>query len=179
MKAIILKYDEERHDYIVEDLDDDRHLVIKESQLQNLKIRLGKVREEERRAGFLADRIVGPGRQTYAARRIGIRIVTRNALPSSVISCHALSLVDISTRDEITHPHHWLGFPGSVATILSTANYRFEECESTHHLPTTARLSLYVWSLPVQEKPPDDSLEQLYWMIGKHGLGWIHFSDTC
>lgn len=43
MKAIILKYDEERHDYIVEDLDDDRHLVIKESQLQNLKARLTKV----------------------------------------------------------------------------------------------------------------------------------------
>ncbi|KAA8646552.1 TFIIH complex subunit TFB5 [Aspergillus tanneri] len=42
VKAIILKYDEERHDYIVEDLDDDRHLVIKESQLQNLKARLGK-----------------------------------------------------------------------------------------------------------------------------------------
>ena len=47
MKAIILKYDEERHDYIVEDLDDDRHLVIKESQLQNLKARLGKVRKQE------------------------------------------------------------------------------------------------------------------------------------
>ena len=44
VKAIILKYDEEQHDYIVEDLDDDRHLVIKESQLQNLKDRLGKVR---------------------------------------------------------------------------------------------------------------------------------------
>jgi TFIIH basal transcription factor complex TTD-A subunit len=43
VKAIILKYDEERHDYIVEDLDDDRHLVIKESQLQNLKARLGRV----------------------------------------------------------------------------------------------------------------------------------------
>ncbi|PYH28459.1 TFIIH complex subunit TFB5 [Aspergillus neoniger CBS 115656] len=43
VKAIILKYDEERHDYIVEDLDDDRHLVIKESQLQNLKARLTKV----------------------------------------------------------------------------------------------------------------------------------------
>ncbi|KAL3482186.1 TFIIH subunit TTDA/Tfb5 [Aspergillus californicus] len=41
VKAIILKYDEERHDYIVEDLDDDRHLVIKESQLLNLKLRLG------------------------------------------------------------------------------------------------------------------------------------------
>ncbi|GAM41106.1 RNA polymerase II [Talaromyces pinophilus] len=42
VKAIILKYDEEKHDYIVEDLDDDRHLVIKESQLQNLKERLGQ-----------------------------------------------------------------------------------------------------------------------------------------
>lgn len=45
VKAIILKYDEEKHDYIVEDLDDDRHLVIKESQLQNLKERLGQVSE--------------------------------------------------------------------------------------------------------------------------------------
>lgn len=36
-------YDEERHDYIVEDLDDDRHLVIKESQLENLKARLDSV----------------------------------------------------------------------------------------------------------------------------------------
>jgi TFIIH basal transcription factor complex TTD-A subunit len=43
VKAIILKYDEERHDYIVEDLDDDRHLVIKENQLQSLKERLGQV----------------------------------------------------------------------------------------------------------------------------------------
>lgn len=43
VKAIILKYDEERHDYVVEDLDDERHLVIKESQLQNLKARLGRV----------------------------------------------------------------------------------------------------------------------------------------
>lgn len=43
VKAIIMKYDEESHDYIVEDLDDDRHLVIKENQLQNLKERLGRV----------------------------------------------------------------------------------------------------------------------------------------
>lgn len=41
---MILKYDEERHDYIVEDLDDEYHLVIKESQLQNLKARLDHVR---------------------------------------------------------------------------------------------------------------------------------------
>ncbi|KAL4796301.1 TFIIH subunit TTDA/Tfb5 [Aspergillus filifer] len=47
VKAIILKYDEERHDYIVEDLDDDRHLVIKESQLANLKLRLGKELDEK------------------------------------------------------------------------------------------------------------------------------------
>jgi TFIIH basal transcription factor complex TTD-A subunit len=31
---MILKHDEERHDYIVEDLDDEIHLVIKESQLE-------------------------------------------------------------------------------------------------------------------------------------------------
>ncbi|KAE8354723.1 TFIIH subunit TTDA/Tfb5 [Aspergillus coremiiformis] len=47
VKAIILKYDEERHDYIVEDLDDDRHLVIKESQLKNLKARLGRELDEK------------------------------------------------------------------------------------------------------------------------------------
>ncbi|KAJ9225085.1 hypothetical protein DTO021C3_857 [Paecilomyces variotii] len=47
IKAIILKYDEERHDYIVEDLDDDRHLVIKESQLLNLKARLGRELDEK------------------------------------------------------------------------------------------------------------------------------------
>ncbi|KAI1906022.1 TFIIH complex subunit tfb5 [Ophidiomyces ophidiicola] len=47
VKAIILKYDEERHDYIVEDLDDDRHLVVKESQLQNLKARLSQELDEK------------------------------------------------------------------------------------------------------------------------------------
>jgi len=47
VKAIILKYDEDRHDYIVEDLGDDRHLVIKESQLQNLKARLGSELDEK------------------------------------------------------------------------------------------------------------------------------------
>ncbi|KAF7117332.1 hypothetical protein CNMCM5793_006081 [Aspergillus hiratsukae] len=47
VKAIILKYDEESHDYIVEDLDDDRHLVIKENQLQNLKERLGRDLDEK------------------------------------------------------------------------------------------------------------------------------------
>lgn len=43
IKSLILKYDEERHDYIVEDLNDENHLVVKESQLQNLKVRLDQV----------------------------------------------------------------------------------------------------------------------------------------
>ncbi|CAL5867941.1 uncharacterized protein PFLUO_LOCUS2164 [Penicillium psychrofluorescens] len=47
IKAMILKYDEERHDYIVEDLDDENHLVIKESQLQNLKVRLDQDLDEK------------------------------------------------------------------------------------------------------------------------------------
>ena len=42
IKAIILKIDQEKHDYIVEDLDD-QTLVIKESQLQRLKDRLEEV----------------------------------------------------------------------------------------------------------------------------------------
>ncbi|KAJ6056752.1 uncharacterized protein N7446_007643, partial [Penicillium canescens] len=47
IKAMILKYDEERHDYIVEDLDDENHLVIKESQLENLKVRLDQDLDEK------------------------------------------------------------------------------------------------------------------------------------
>lgn len=43
IKAIILKIDQDRHDFIVEDLDD-QTLVIKESQLQPLKKRLEEVR---------------------------------------------------------------------------------------------------------------------------------------
>ena len=42
IKAIILKIDQEKHDYIVEDLDD-QTLIIKESQLQRLKARLEEV----------------------------------------------------------------------------------------------------------------------------------------
>ncbi|EEQ31206.1 TFIIH complex subunit tfb5 [Microsporum canis] len=44
VKAIILKYDKlQNNEYIVEDLEgDDRYLVIKESQLASLKIRLAK-----------------------------------------------------------------------------------------------------------------------------------------
>ncbi|MCJ1469104.1 TFIIH complex subunit tfb5 [Pseudocyphellaria aurata] len=41
IKAIILKIDQHKHDYIVEDLDD-QTLVIKESQLASLKQRLDK-----------------------------------------------------------------------------------------------------------------------------------------
>ncbi|KAL4814682.1 transcription factor TFIIH complex subunit Tfb5-domain-containing protein [Aspergillus spinulosporus] len=58
VKAIILKYDEERHDYIVEDLDDDRHLVIKESQLQNLKLRLGRELDEKFKPSLLDDALL-------------------------------------------------------------------------------------------------------------------------
>ena len=43
IKAIVLKIDQEKHDYIVEDLDD-QTLVIKEAQLQRLKARLEEVR---------------------------------------------------------------------------------------------------------------------------------------
>ncbi|MCJ1358727.1 MAG: TFIIH complex subunit tfb5 [Icmadophila ericetorum] len=39
IKAIILKIDQERHDYIIEDLDD-QTLVVKESMLASLKLRL-------------------------------------------------------------------------------------------------------------------------------------------
>ncbi|EGD95852.1 hypothetical protein TESG_03316, partial [Trichophyton tonsurans CBS 112818] len=44
VKAIILKYDRlQNNEYIVEDLEgDDRYLVVKESQLASLKIRLAK-----------------------------------------------------------------------------------------------------------------------------------------
>lgn len=42
IKAIILKIDQDHHDYIVEDLDD-QTLVVKESQLQKLKARLEEV----------------------------------------------------------------------------------------------------------------------------------------
>ncbi|KAL8697231.1 MAG: hypothetical protein Q9201_007232 [Fulgogasparrea decipioides] len=43
IKAIILKIDQEHHDYIVEDLDD-QTLVIKESQLPRLKEKLEEAR---------------------------------------------------------------------------------------------------------------------------------------
>ncbi|KAL8895396.1 MAG: hypothetical protein Q9192_003657 [Flavoplaca navasiana] len=42
IKAIVLKIDQDKHDYIIEDLDD-QHLVIKESQLPRLKERLEEV----------------------------------------------------------------------------------------------------------------------------------------
>ncbi|MCJ1340426.1 TFIIH complex subunit tfb5 [Bachmanniomyces sp. S44760] len=41
IKAIILKIDQDKYDYIIEDLDD-QTLVIKESQLQALKDRLAE-----------------------------------------------------------------------------------------------------------------------------------------
>lgn len=43
IKAIILKIDQDKHDYIVEDLDD-QTLMVKETQLPKLKARLEEVR---------------------------------------------------------------------------------------------------------------------------------------
>ncbi|KAL8927076.1 MAG: hypothetical protein Q9208_002622 [Pyrenodesmia sp. 3 TL-2023] len=42
IKAIILKIDQEKHDYIVEDLDD-QTLVVKETQLPRLKEKLDEI----------------------------------------------------------------------------------------------------------------------------------------
>lgn len=42
IKAIILKIDQENHDYIIEDLDD-QTLVVREPQLQKLKAKLEQV----------------------------------------------------------------------------------------------------------------------------------------
>lgn len=52
IKAIILKIDQDKHDYIVEDLDD-QTLVVKESQLQKLKARLEEVMIMERFSSFV------------------------------------------------------------------------------------------------------------------------------
>ena len=43
IKAIILKIDQERNEYIVEDLDD-THLMVKDSKVQALKAKLDEVR---------------------------------------------------------------------------------------------------------------------------------------
>lgn len=42
IKAIILKIDQERHEYIIEDLDD-THLMVKDSMVRVLKARLDEV----------------------------------------------------------------------------------------------------------------------------------------
>ena len=42
IKAIILKIDQDNHEYIVEDLDD-THLMVKESMVKKLKARLDEV----------------------------------------------------------------------------------------------------------------------------------------
>ena len=70
IKSMILKYDEERHDYIVEDLDDENHLVIKESQLENLKVRLDQVHSPcfaLSQTPSLTN-LPGPRREDHAAR---------------------------------------------------------------------------------------------------------------
>ena len=73
IKAIVLKIDQDKHDYIIEDLDD-QHLVIKESQLPRLKERLEEVdipamlplRVEQT---LLMKRATGSGRYSADARR--------------------------------------------------------------------------------------------------------------
>ncbi|KAI5277536.1 TFIIH complex subunit tfb5 [Ascosphaera acerosa] len=47
VKAIILKFDAERHEYIMEDLNDDRYLVVKENKLQELKAKLSRELDEK------------------------------------------------------------------------------------------------------------------------------------
>lgn len=59
IKAIILKIDQDKHDYIVEDLDD-QTLVIKESQLPRLKQRLEEV--SLRFPSFFLDYVFNPAR---------------------------------------------------------------------------------------------------------------------
>jgi TFIIH basal transcription factor complex TTD-A subunit len=75
IKAMILKYDEERHDYIVEDLDDENHLVIKESQLQNLKARLDQVWCLFVRSYPALTIRTGPRREDHAAGGVGVGVV--------------------------------------------------------------------------------------------------------
>ena len=51
IKAIILKIDQDKHDYIVEDLDD-QTLMVKETQLPKLKARLEEVMHLRFRSAF-------------------------------------------------------------------------------------------------------------------------------
>lgn len=161
VKAIILKYDEERHDYIVEDLDDDRHLVIKESQLQNLKIRLGKVRDQgERRVGFIADQDC----RTWTTNLCSPTNRNPNNRDKTPRHFHS--------RRNITHPHPhpycWLRFPESVAMILSTGNYRSRKMRK-HLSLSRHRATIAIHLGPVLCR----ILDCTGWLyqIGKHWFG--------
>lgn len=127
MKAIILKYDEERHDYIVEDLDDDRHMVIKESQLQNLKARLGKVRKQRTTicCWSLADK--------------SYRTWTRS-------SCSRMSR-NLNNSDECRPfcPSHWAG--GALPFLIP--------CNQHHHAHTPSISEILLSSMTPSETMPD------------------------
>ena len=90
IKSMILKYDEERHDYIVEDLDDENHLVIKESQLENLKYRL--------------DRVFHLLRAALAITNLVARTLTRRSCSSMSPSLNKLE-IELSARRDIPYKH--------------------------------------------------------------------------
>jgi len=73
IKAIILKIDQDKHDFIVEDLDD-QTLVVKESQLQKLKARLEEVRMDFDGVGYR----IGSGLLTLRIRNW--RILSNNRM---------------------------------------------------------------------------------------------------
>ncbi|KAF3390567.1 RNA polymerase II transcription factor B subunit 5 [Penicillium rolfsii] len=148
IKAMILKYDEERHDYIVEDLDDENHLVIKESQLENLKARLDHVcfPVEIPKAhlavtanphGFSDERtntVAGSRRENHAAGRIGIGIKLSSStathfIPPSKHRCHR-GPSSLSSRPVGANSHH----------TPSTINCRWHRSPLHHLLMSAKRL---------------------------------------
>ena len=80
IKAIILKIDQDKHNYIVEDLDD-QTLVVKESQLHNLK---GKLEEVViHRLDFIASRLTivyNRSLQTHSRCPITLTLINRHKL---------------------------------------------------------------------------------------------------
>lgn len=75
IKAIILKIDQDKHDYIVEDLDD-HTLVIKENQLSSLKARLEEVSIRCLLGQcMLLMKLPGASKHSANARRFGLRLI--------------------------------------------------------------------------------------------------------
>ena len=80
IKSIIVNIDSARHDYIIEDLDDQR-VVVKENMVGELKRRLEEVRlpacaSHATPAAMELTDSIEVGRDTAARRRIGIRVNT-------------------------------------------------------------------------------------------------------